>query len=200
MNAGMVAGRSRTYAYIGQEEFGFPAWAKAVRNGNTFVTTGPLLLFRVDGRAPGEEIAMRAGGGSVEVEARIHSFAPVHRLEIVVNGKVAASREEKAGAREMVLREKIPINGPAWIAARCRAESGGMVRWPGMYAHTSPVYATVPGKTLFSPPIAAYMLTLIDSVQKYVETIATRADPERHRRVRQVYLDARAELQRRMKA
>ena len=66
-------------------------------------------------------------------------------------------------------------------------------------AHTSPVYLTAPGKELFSAPIAAYMLTLIDATQAWVETIATRADPERYERVRKVMIDARAELQRRMK-
>jgi hypothetical protein len=44
------------------------------------------------------------------------------------------------------------------------------------------------------------MLTLIDSTDKWVETIATRADPERYGRIRKVLTDARAELQRRMKA
>ena len=201
MSANVAAGRSRTYAYIGQEEFSFAAWARAMRKGNTFVTTGPLLLLRVDGRVPGEEIALGAGGGTVELEARVRSFTPVHRLEIVVNGKVAASKEMKEGAREVVFRHKLPIAAPGWIAARCVAQPARPARWPAVYAHTSPVYFTSPGKELFSAPIAAYMLTLIDGTDKClrVETIATRADPERYGRIRKVLTDARAELQRRMK-
>ena len=60
-------GGNRTYAYLGQQEFSFATWAAAVRAGRTFATTGPLLEFRVDGRMAGDEIALRAGGGTLEV-------------------------------------------------------------------------------------------------------------------------------------
>jgi hypothetical protein len=45
MGAYMPVGANRAYAYIGQEEFNFASWAKAVRTGNTFVTSGPRALF-----------------------------------------------------------------------------------------------------------------------------------------------------------
>ena len=185
MSANVAAGRSRTYAYIGQEEFSFAAWARAMRKGNTFVTTGPLLLLRVDGRVPGRGDRARAPAAARwNWKARVRSFTPVNRLEIVVNGKVAASKEMKEGAREVVFRHKLPIAAPGWIAARCVAQPARPARWPAVYAHTSPVYFTSPGKELFSAPIAAYMLTLIDGTDKWVETIATRADPERYGRIR----------------
>src|SRR5207247_5481860 len=44
IGAYMPVGAKRTYAYLGQEEFTFDNWAAAVRKGNTFMTTGPLLL------------------------------------------------------------------------------------------------------------------------------------------------------------
>ena len=61
MSAGVAVGRIRTYAHIGQEEFTFGSWGRAVRKGNTFATSGPLLLLRVDGRVPGEEITPGRG-------------------------------------------------------------------------------------------------------------------------------------------
>ena len=50
MGAYMPVGANRAYAHIGEEEFNFANWAKAVRSGNTFVTSGPLLVFQADGR------------------------------------------------------------------------------------------------------------------------------------------------------
>jgi len=45
----------RTYAYVGSQ-LSIEAWIEALRKGNTFFTTGPLLEFHVNGRMPGEII------------------------------------------------------------------------------------------------------------------------------------------------
>ncbi len=201
MGAYMPAGTNRAYAYIGQEEFSFSSWAKAVRSGKTFVTSGPLLSFQADGRTPGDEIILGAGGGTVEAQANAMSFVPFHRLEIVLNGRVVATREEPMGTHEMMLKEKIRVPGPGWLAARCSSRLGPVTRWEfKVQAHTSPVYLVVPGEELFSPQAAAYMLTLIEGSQTFVENLATRPDPERLARVRKVFEDARAQLHRRLHA
>lgn len=67
MGTYILVGANRTYAYLGQSEVSFANWAEAVRRGNTFSTTGPLLLFSVDGRMPGDEIRLKAGGGTLEI-------------------------------------------------------------------------------------------------------------------------------------
>ena len=107
MGAYMPAGANRVYAYLGQEEFNYPNFAKAVRAGNTFATSGPLLMFHADGRSPGGEITLGAGGGTIEVTADAQCFVPIHRLEVIFNGKVVASKDERAGARTIHLAEKI---------------------------------------------------------------------------------------------
>jgi hypothetical protein len=199
MGAYMPVGAIRTYAHLGQEEFNFPNWAKAVRAGNTFTTTGPLLLFHAEGKAPGEEITLGQSGGTVEVVAEANSFVPFHRLEVVLNGQVVAAREESAGTRTMVFKEKVQVPGSGWLAARCASRLGpatnGIVR---IAAHTSPVYLRAAGQELFSASAAAYMLTLIDGAQEWVETLATRPDQLRWARIRAVLDDARRQLQRRM--
>lgn len=196
MGAGVAAGAFRAYAHLGQEEFNFANWARAVRRGNTFMTSGPLLLFEVEGRSPGDEIAMRGRDGRVEVRVKARSTVPIHRLEIIANGEVVASRQESAGAREMELRETIAVRAPGWIAARCssRVAYGGIQ----VAAHTSPVYLAVPGQDLFSPPVAAHLLTLIDGSEAWVSKLATRADATRHERVLAVMRAARGRLHARM--
>ncbi|MBK9168183.1 MAG: CehA/McbA family metallohydrolase [Bryobacterales bacterium] len=196
MNASMIAGSFRGYVHLGDREFTFPNWAEAVRRGNTFMTSGPLLLFEADGRMPGSEIAIGSAEGRIEVQARVRSTVPVHRVEIVANGRVVASREDAAGTREIVLREAVSVQAPGWIAARCssRTSVGGIQ----VAAHTSPVYLTSPGKDLFSAPVASYLLTLLDGSEAWVNRLAIRPDEDRLARVLAVFASARERLHQRM--
>jgi hypothetical protein len=206
MGAYMALGANRTYAYLGQDEFNFPNWAKAVRKGNTFATTGPLLFFRAEGHTPGDELMLGAGGGTVEVEAEAKCFVPFHRLEVVMNGRVVVSREVKEGTRKLVLKEKIQVPGPAWLAARCYSNldptpaGGGSSDSYSICAHTSPVYVKIPGQELFSAPVATYLLTLVDGAETWLDKLAVQPGPERLNQVRRVFREAREHLHRRLHA
>jgi hypothetical protein len=195
MGAWTPPGSNRCYAYLGQEEFSFSSWARAVRGGNTFMTSGPLLFFQADGKPPGSEISLRAGGATIEVQAHVDSFVPVHRLEVVMNGRVVASREEPAGTRKLDLKEKVKVSGSCWLAARCASRFIGVMH---VAAHTSPVYVQAAGQELFSGTVAAYLLTLIDGAETWVRTLATRPDRERFEQVLKTFTDAREILHRRM--
>jgi hypothetical protein len=201
MGAYMPAGTNRAYAQIGGDELSFAAWARAVRKGNTFVSSGPLLFLEVEGHPPGDEISLPAGGGTLEVRAEAKSFVPFHDLEIVLNGRVVASRQASSGTRELVLHESIKVPGPGWLAARCSSELGPVTNWQfHVQAHTSPVYLKAPGQDLFSAPAATYMLTLIEGARTWAENLATRPDDERFRQVMTVFEKARDEVYRRMHA
>ncbi|HEU0139813.1 MAG TPA: CehA/McbA family metallohydrolase [Bryobacteraceae bacterium] len=193
MGAGTAVGANRTYAQMGVEPLNSTSWARAVRGGNTFMTTGPLLLFEADGRVPGQEIRLGQGGGTIEVLAHARSVRPIHRVDVVWNGRVVASRQNREGARDITLKERIQVPGPGWLAARCSSTLR-----PRIMAHTSPVYAQVPGQEVFSKTAAAYMLTQVEAVQTWVETLATRPDPERFEKIRKVFADARTILHRRL--
>ena len=199
MGAYMPVGANRTYAHIGAEAFGFESWARAVRAGRTFMTTGPLLLLEADGRTPGDEILLGQGGGRVEVRLDARSFVPFHRVEIVWNGEVVASREDAAGTREMTLRETVRVPGPGWLAARCASRLGPTTAWGlAIQAHTSPIYFHVPTRELFSAPAVGYMLTLIDGAETWTRTLATRSDPERMEQVLTHFRAARERLHQRL--
>src|SRR6185369_10441265 len=108
------------------------------------------------------------GGGSVEVQAHAQSYVPFHRLEIIMNGRVAASREESKGSQDMTLKETIPVSGSCWLAARCASRVEPM-RSMRVAAHTSPVYLRVRGEELFSAPVASYLLTLIEGSEAWAQ-------------------------------
>ncbi|HEX5412645.1 MAG TPA: CehA/McbA family metallohydrolase [Terriglobia bacterium] len=199
MGAYMPAGTNRCYTWIGQDEFTFANWAKGVRSGNTFVTSGPLLLFHAEGHRPGEEITLGAGGGTVAVHADAQSRVPIHKLEVIFNGRVVASHEEPAGARKISLREEVKVPGPGWLAARCSSQLGPTTVWRyKIAAHTSPVYVRVMGQELFSAPAAAYFMKLIDFAETYVKTLAIRPDAAQYAKILELYSQAREELHRRL--
>jgi hypothetical protein len=159
------------------------------------------LVNKTDGGPPAQKITLGAGGGTVEVHASAKSFVPFHRLEIVLNGRIVASREAGSGTRELTPTEKIRVPGPGWIAARCFSQLGPGTSCEFMVqAHTSPVYLAVPGQEVFSPQGAGYMLALIDGSQAFVENLAGRPDAERFTQVRKVFEDARGQLHRRLHA
>ena len=167
--------------------------------GRTFASSGPLLILQADGHVPGEDITMPPEGGTVEIRCQAKCYVPLHSVEIVVNGHVVASREASQGSQEITLNEKIRVPGPGWIAARAMSHVGPTTSWNlRVAAHTSPVYVRVPGHELFSAATIAYMLTLIDGAQTWLEGWATRPDPERFEKVRKVFQDARERLHRRL--
>jgi len=163
------------------------------------VTSGPLLFFQAEGHPPGAEIKMGAGGGTVEVQAGAKSFVPFHHLEVILNGRVVASREEREGVREMTLKKNVPVPGAGWLAACCSSRHGPTTEWGfSISAHSSPVYVVVPWEELFSALAIAYLLTLVEGAETWVDNLATRPDPEQFQRVRNVFQDARANLHRRL--
>jgi len=131
------------------------------------------------------------------VQAHARSYVPFHRLDVIMNGRVVASREEKAGSQDMTLRETVPVSGSCWLAARCASRVENM-RTMRVAAHSSPVYVRVRGEQQFSPPVASYLLTLIDGSEAWVKNLATRPDPQRFAGVLKVFSDARERLHRRM--
>ena len=126
----------------------------------------------------------------------------VDRLEVVMNGRVVTSREVKEGTRELVLKEKVQVPGPAWLAARC-CSNLDPTAVTGFYgysisAHTSPVYVRIPGEELFSALVATYLLALVDGAETWLDKLAIRPDHERVEGVRKVFREAQEHLRQRL--
>jgi hypothetical protein len=175
-----------------------------VRAGRTFTTTGPLVELLVEGCAPGNELRLPEGGGTVEVGAWAESVLPFDDLQIVVNGEVVAREAAQAGpiGARANLRERISVRQSCWIAARC---SSARMIWMNFMpthvgAHTSPVYVRCGKEEQFDLPSATFLLGLVDGGLTWLDSLATPASEERHARARGVFESARARLVGRMRA
>ncbi len=200
MSAGMPVGGVRTYARIDTNEpFTFANWAGAVRAGQTFTSSGPLIDLTVDGRPIGSEIRVGSGGATLECRTTVRSAHPIHSLELVVNGQVVGREMDKKGALSLSLHKHVELPGSGWIAARALSRHTVWHCWPiHLAAHTSPVYVVADGQTLFSPSDATYMLTLIDGGLTWADTLSVRYDADRHAKLKAVFQHAKAHLQDRM--
>ena len=199
MSADVPLGGTRTYALVGDEPLDFGRWSAAVRAGRTYMTTGPLLSLEVEGLAPGDDLELPAGGGTVHVRAEAVSAVPVRTLEIVHNGRVVARADgDGTGQGPLILDQSLRLDAGGWIAARCNTSK---VAWYNlvptlMAAHTSPVYVRV-GNT--QQPVTAdmarpFLVTMQGSLE-WLRTLAPVESPAAHERVQGVFVRAIEALQ-----
>lgn len=146
----------------------YPAWMEGLRQGRSFVTNGPMVSLSVDDRGPGDTLTL--GKRKVlAIEARAHSLRPFERLEIVVNGKVAASVPAQGQGRRAELSLNYPADQSLWIAARCMGgspEETSIWTHP-LFAHANPVYIDYAGRDLAEPESACYLLDFLKPLEKW---------------------------------
>tara|TARA_Y100001936_G_scaffold228565_1_gene249808 strand:+ start:192 stop:896 length:705 start_codon:yes stop_codon:yes gene_type:complete len=133
----MPLGVSRLYVQTDGEN-SMAAYMKAMKEGRSFVTTGPMLDFELGGVRPGDVVSRE---GSAEFKIDLAAAVSVDTVELIVNGLVvwSASGLDGAGSRTYAGSVELPTAG--WVAVRAR---GGETVWPAAdsysFAHTSPVW------------------------------------------------------------
>ncbi len=133
-------GNVRFYTYLGNE-FNYNLWKKETKKGHTFVSSGPMIDFKVNGLLPGEELNLNKLS-TLSIEARGFGHTgqvPLSRLDIVAHGKVIASvtpEDKDQSNSQMSIDLELPVDSGMWIAAVCYAG-------PSQVAHTTPVYVTI---------------------------------------------------------
>jgi hypothetical protein len=187
MSAAMLLGGCRTYANLGDLPFTYENWMTAVKKGNTFVTIGPLVLLQVEGMPPGSTIRLPKSGGTVSVSWKVESTnVPVHKVELIVGGKVCEDVPGPASKPRMSPTlmsggTRIDVKESTWIAVRVRGSYRGITQ--DVAAHTSAVQVLVDDTPLFSELDAVAVLEQIEGSMAYLDTIATRGDVVMYQRL-----------------
>ena len=84
----MAVGTTRIYVHV-PGPFRIGPYLEALRAGRSFVTTGPLLDFRLEGERPGGAIGRR---GDASWTLTLASTGPVGQVDLLVNGEVVGDR------------------------------------------------------------------------------------------------------------
>ncbi len=162
-------GMVRVYVHSGSP-LTYDSWLRGVTAGPTFVTNGPLLFLKVEGKEPGEVLQFASGQPpSVRVEAEATSFVPMEKLEILQNGKVVHTVKPD-DPFQVKLATTLAVDRSGWLAARVTGPPGEHFLMDNpVFAHTSPIYLSVGGAPVRSPEDARYFLGWIDEMIKILE-------------------------------
>lgn len=196
MSASTAVGTVRTYARMEPDTpFTYQAWMEAIRQGETFVTYGPLLDFAVDGQPLGGRIEMPASGGTVDVTWQVASVTvPMSRVELVVNGEIRENMS--VGPDQAAGNWSLRVDRSSWLALLVR---GHYADKPEIVAaHSSPVMITVAGTPILAAADAVTILEQIEGALAYLDTIGTRAEEVACKRMRLVLTSAHRSLHNRM--
>jgi TolB protein len=134
----MAIGATRVYVKP-DGEFNTGTYLQALKQGKSFVSNGPMLEFKANGKGPGEVI--ESGDGTVNWTVNVHSALPFDSLEIFLNGTIVQTFEGNRlpGSKNYQGSIEIPVGG--WMTARVLGENTG---WPAMdsylFAESSPVW------------------------------------------------------------
>ncbi|MHC4700261.1 MAG: CehA/McbA family metallohydrolase [Planctomycetota bacterium] len=157
-------GYNRAYVRAGDDP-SLAEFLDAWRQGRNFVTNPMIFLSTKDGRKPGDTIDMPPEGAMVTFRVEARSDQSLRLVEIVANGKVVARSDLTGSQREHALTCSFHVDEGTWVAARCTDEDrllsdrqlgryvqGTAGNFPCeptrlRFAHTSPVYITVGGKS-----------------------------------------------------
>ena len=152
---GEAPGGTRTFVRIDGGERTFPAIAAAIRAGRTFATTGPLVLFTVDGSPPGtvfpagataREVRIRAWNAADHLDPRRPAL--LTRAVVLRDGEPWKELPAPPGAHAAEWELEIVEPSAACYAVRIDGSSREQV------AVTGPVYFDGPGRPLPSPKVA----------------------------------------------
>ena len=147
-------GDCRTYVFH-QGEPTFDEWLRGMAAGQSFMTTGPLLLLSVNGAGPGATLE-RGDAETGPLKIRIDwasEVTPVRHLDLIVGGQVHESitvGNPPAGQVWQSVEREVPVSGATWIAVRAWSTTPG--GQPDAEAHTNPVYLDVAGRRVYQQP------------------------------------------------
>ena len=151
--------------YVEQPDgFSYENWVNGLKNGRSFVTTGPMVFATLNGKSVGEWFDS-TGRFNATIEGEILSEKPLSFAEIIHNGQpvhtiMGRNQRTDTGAYRTIFQIEIPVSESGWLAVRAWEDrSGGRVR----FAHTAPWHIHIPGKPL--KPTIEERQYLIDRVE-----------------------------------
>jgi TolB protein len=142
----MAPGTTRLYTRV-DGEFSVEKYKKSVKAGRSFISTGPMIRFDIDGAQPGDVISTQSGD-KVKWTLMVATTQPVETVEIILNGEVVETHTGPTGSGQSHYSGSIDLPSGGWVAARAH---GGDMQWPGMngvvFGHSSPIWINERGST-----------------------------------------------------
>jgi hypothetical protein len=168
-----VPGAVRSYAKI-QGPFNADSWFAAYRQGNVFVTNGPLLEFSVNGSPIGAELRVERGSTlRVVAEATMNpEIDTLSHIELVAHGDVVATAQANGQSR-VTLETQLAADRSKWLAIRAwgmKQNRNNMT-----VGHTAPIYVLVDGQRFWKAEAVPGLVA--EQLQRLDEFMTASVDP-----------------------
>ncbi|MBK9167531.1 MAG: CehA/McbA family metallohydrolase [Bryobacterales bacterium] len=173
----------RTYAWMDGPPT-HDGWVEALKNGRTFMTSGPLVEFSVNGKGIGESVSLRQSG-QVEISGRVWSRTPLRQVRIYRNGSVW--KEIPVSGKEVRIQETAQVNESSWFALVVEADEFRPVPQAFAQAVTNAIRVYIGEKPIRSRASAEYFLRWLDKFRAMISDPSEwRSDRERSRVLAQI--------------
>ncbi len=149
-------GDNITYVYSETEPTA-RRFMELIARGESFVTSGPMLFVKVNGKRPGEFITFEKEEEAVlnvEVEVRSPRY-PVRYVDVIRNGRVVTRKFAPEGRAQWNFTDRLSLDQSGWIAVRAYGDAG-------TESHTNPLYVHMAGKLPFDDDAAGHILARLD--------------------------------------
>jgi len=184
-----ILGTNRVYVKSGPR-LDYDQWIRDFRDGRSFVTSGPLVLFRLDGKEPGGELRLGPGKHPLYASVEVRSITPVETIDLLHNGQVVASVKGQTK-----LDQTVTVHSSGWFAVRVIARHARHpLRTAQPFAATMPVWVTVGGQPVRSRKDAEYFAAWMDKTLERALAQQAWNNEEERAAVRKLYADARARM------
>jgi len=169
---GGTIGSVRVYAYAGiAEELDPDAWFRAVKLGHTFVTTGPMVEFRVGEAMPGDELELTSEKPlKVRIVASgLPGKSAPKSVRLIRFGKILKETTAALPVQEtLTLEYDVAPGDGCWLAAQVIGEDGSE-------ALTTPIYLKRPGYRWWDIEQVPALLTEQETVLQDIEKVVAEA-------------------------
>ena len=185
-----IIGSNRVYVRTGKT-LDYDKWTEDFRAGRAFVTSGPLVFLKVNGKEPGDEIRLGDGNHKLSVEVEVKSIMPILDVELLWKGKPIKTVKGEAGQRTLRFTMPAEVTESGWFGVQTRAQYGRTpIRRPFPFAATMPVWVIVGGKPVRSREDADFFVQWMDkSLARAMQESAWNNDQERED-TRRLYQEA----------
>ena len=147
------------------------AWFNGMRNGHAFVSTGPLIDFTIDGKLPGETIALPSSGGTVTIDARVRSVAPLEKALLIYNGEIIDEIVFEGNRKSLDYSKSIKVTESGWYHLRAEGTEADRFPFDAKYpqAFTNPIWVEIGNEPVRDRNAAEYSIRWIDKLRQMAE-------------------------------
>jgi hypothetical protein len=177
-------GYNRVYVKVG-DNFTYANWFRALKQGRSFATNGPMLFLAIDEKEPGSVLQLKKGETRrIKIHAESTSATPMDRLEVIFKGKTIHT---VSGAGKLIADFTADVSETGWYTARAFEKPDHTVR----FAHTSPVYVEVPGNDGIVAADAQFFIDWIDRESEFYRRLPAFREPAHREAMLSLFQSAR---------